>query len=87
MVVLDPSLIRIQNPTADLKQHGIIVLNTDKTHAEVSKEYGLHPHRWPWWTRNKIAREVLGVPITNTTMIGALIKATGVVKWTPWRRP
>ncbi len=26
-----------------------------------------------------IAREVLGVPITNTTMLGALIKATGVV--------
>ena len=29
---------------------------------------------------NKIAREVLGVPIVNTTMIGALLKATGVVK-------
>jgi pyruvate ferredoxin oxidoreductase gamma subunit len=26
-----------------------------------------------------IAREVLGVPITNTTMVGALLKATGVV--------
>ncbi|MBA7649264.1 Pyruvate synthase subunit PorC [subsurface metagenome] len=28
----------------------------------------------------KIARELLGVPITNTTMVGALIKATGAVK-------
>ena len=29
---------------------------------------------------NKVAREVLGVPIVNTTMIGALLHATGVVK-------
>jgi len=29
---------------------------------------------------NKIAREVLGVPIVNTTMTGALLRATGVVK-------
>ena len=28
----------------------------------------------------KIAREVLGVPIVNTTMLGAVIKATGVIK-------
>ena len=27
-----------------------------------------------------IAREVLGVPITNTTMVGAVVKATGIVK-------
>jgi pyruvate ferredoxin oxidoreductase gamma subunit len=27
-----------------------------------------------------IARETLGVPITNTTMVGALLKATEVVK-------
>ena len=29
---------------------------------------------------NHIAREVLGVPIVNTTMLGALIKASGVIK-------
>jgi pyruvate ferredoxin oxidoreductase gamma subunit len=27
----------------------------------------------------KIAREILGLPITNTTMIGALVKATALV--------
>jgi pyruvate ferredoxin oxidoreductase gamma subunit len=27
----------------------------------------------------KVAREELGVPIVNTTMLGALIRATGVV--------
>jgi len=29
---------------------------------------------------NKIARETLGVPIVNTTVLGAVIKTTGVVK-------
>jgi pyruvate ferredoxin oxidoreductase gamma subunit len=28
----------------------------------------------------KIARELLGAPITNTTMVGAVVKATGVVR-------
>jgi pyruvate ferredoxin oxidoreductase gamma subunit len=28
---------------------------------------------------NTIAREILGLPITNTTMLGALLKATGIV--------
>ena len=27
----------------------------------------------------KIAQELLGVPITNTTMVGAVVKAVGVV--------
>ena len=27
----------------------------------------------------RIAHEILGVPITNTTMLGALVKVTGVV--------
>jgi pyruvate ferredoxin oxidoreductase gamma subunit len=28
---------------------------------------------------NTIAREILGLPITNTTMLGALLKATSIV--------
>jgi pyruvate ferredoxin oxidoreductase gamma subunit len=63
VVVLDASLLRIQNPPADLRENGIIILNTPKTVAE-----------------NKIAREVLGVPIVNTTMIGALLRVPGVVQ-------
>ncbi len=27
----------------------------------------------------RIAKEVLGLPITNTTMVGALVKATGLL--------
>jgi len=78
VLILDPSLIRIQKPAADLKENGIIVLNSPKSHAEVRQEYGFK-QKLALVDANTIAREVLGVPITNTTMLGALIKATGVV--------
>jgi len=78
VLILDPSLIRIQNPAADLKPNGMIVLNTPKSSAEVRREFGFK-HKLALVDANTIAREVLGVPITNTTMLGALIKATGVV--------
>lgn len=78
VLILDPSLIRIQKPTADLKPDGLIVLNTHKSSEEVRREFGFK-HRLALVDANTIAREVLGVPIVNTTMLGALIKATGVV--------
>ncbi len=78
VVVLDASLLGIQKPAADLKENGIIVLNTAKTPAEIRREYG-YKHTLALVDANTIAREVLGVPITNTTMLGALLRATGVV--------
>jgi pyruvate ferredoxin oxidoreductase gamma subunit len=78
ILILDPSLIRIQNPTADLKPNGIVVLNSPKSHAEIRREFGFK-HKLALVDANTIAKEVLGVPITNTTMLGALIKATGAV--------
>ena len=79
VVVLDASLLPIQNPPADLRPGGIIILNTHKTPAEIRQEYG-YTHTLALVDANKVAREVLGVPIVNTTMIGALLRATGVVQ-------
>jgi pyruvate ferredoxin oxidoreductase gamma subunit len=79
VVVLDASLLHIQMPAADLKPGGIIVLNTYKTPDEVRREYG-YTHTLALVDADKIAKEVLGVPIVNTTMLGALIKASGVVQ-------
>jgi pyruvate ferredoxin oxidoreductase gamma subunit len=78
VLILDPSLIRIQKPTTDLKKDGLIVLNTPKSVKEVRRDFGFQ-HKLALVDADTIAREVLGVPITNTTMLGALIKATGVV--------
>jgi pyruvate ferredoxin oxidoreductase gamma subunit len=78
VVVLDPSLLRIQNPTGDLKENGIIILNTAKTPAEIRREYG-YRQTLALVDANRIAKEVLGVPIVNTTMLGVLLKATNIV--------
>ena len=79
LLILDPSLIRIQNPAADLKPGGVIVLNTNKSIADTRREYGF-THTLAVVDANQIAKQVLGVPITNTTMLGALLRATGAVK-------
>ena len=78
VVVLDPSLLRMINVTAGLKDGGTFVLNTRKSAEEIKAEFGIK-QRLATVDATKIARELLGVPITNTTMIGALIKVTNVV--------
>ena len=75
----DRSVLDKVNVTSGLKQGGKVIVNTRKTAAEIKKEFGID---YPVATVNatKIAREVLGVPIVNTTMLGAVIKLTGIIK-------
>ncbi len=78
VVVLDPALITVAQATAGLKPQGIIIVNSPKSIDQTKREYHL-THRTAVVDATKIAREILGLPITNTTMIGALIRATGLV--------
>ncbi len=78
VVVLDPSLLRIVNVTSGLKDDGILVINTKKSVAEIRSEFDIKC-RLATIDATTVARELLGVPITSTTMVGALIKATDVV--------
>jgi len=79
VVVLDPSLLRIVNVTSGLKANGMVVINTRKQAEQIRQEFGIN---WSLATvdATRIAQELLGVPITNTTMVGALVRATGVVE-------
>lgn len=79
VVVLDPALIVVGGALSGLKKDGIIVVNTKKKLADIKKEFSI-THRMAVVDATKIAMELLGLPITNTTMIGALVKATGIVK-------
>ncbi len=76
VVVLDPGLLNIVNVTSGLKEGGLLVVNTRRDIA---------PELRAGWRvatidATRIARELLGVPIVNTTMIGALLRVSGVVK-------
>jgi pyruvate ferredoxin oxidoreductase gamma subunit len=79
VVVLDPGLLRIVNVTAGLKPGGIVIVNTTKTNAQIRQEFKIDATLGTVGA-TKIATELLGVPIVNTTMIGAVLKATEAVK-------
>ncbi len=78
-MVLDPSLLRVVNVASGLKANGILVVNTPRESADIRREFGVRGSL-ATVDATMIARELLGVPIVNTAMIGALLKAAGVVK-------
>ncbi len=79
VVVLDPTLLRVVNVASGLKSDGIQVVNTPKEPADIRREFGI-TGTLATVDATMIARELLGVPIVNTAMIGALLKAAGLVK-------
>ncbi len=77
IVVLDPSLVEAENPAAGLKEGGMIIINSDKSPQEIKKVFP--DFKIAVIDAYSIARQELGTPIANTTMIGALVKATNVI--------
>lgn len=77
VLILDPTLVESANPTAGLKKGGYIIINSNKSVEELKKAFP--GHNIVAVDASKIAKEELGVPITNTTMLGALVRATKVV--------
>jgi pyruvate ferredoxin oxidoreductase gamma subunit len=79
VVVLDAGLLGVVNVISGLKENGLMVINTRKSFEDIGARFKTKC-KLAKVDATTIAREVLGIPITNTTMIGALLKATGVVK-------
>jgi len=79
VVVLDPSLPK-ELYLAGLKEGGLIVVNTKRSPEEFSEEVG---GRYSVATVDAtgIALEVLGLPIVNTAMVGALVKVAPLVSF------
>jgi len=77
VVVLDASLLSVVNVTSGLKKEGIVILNTSKDSTVVKK---LFPnYKIAKADATSIALKNLGAPITNTSMLGALLKAAPIV--------
>jgi len=79
VVVLDASLLKIVHVAAGLKTNGLLVTTSSDSSEKVREDLKIK-NRIGLVDAVKIAREVLGLPITNTTMLGSLIKASGLVK-------
>ncbi len=80
VVVLDPSLPLIVRVIDGMKEDGWVVLNSHKDEETLREILGGYEGKLAVVDATKIAIDVLGIPITNTTMLGALLKATNLVK-------
>ena len=78
VVVLDPTLLEIVDVAAGLKNDGILVLNTKKNGEEVREASGIKA-KLALVDATRIAVETMGLPITNTTLLGAMLKATNLL--------
>jgi pyruvate ferredoxin oxidoreductase gamma subunit len=79
VIVLDPSLLELVNVFDGLKPGGDIIINSPDPTEGTLEELGSN-YRLAVVDAGRIAQETLGVPITNTAIIGALIRGTGIVR-------
>ena len=86
VVVLDPTILKIVDVTDGLKKNGMVILNTSKDEKEIRRTSGIKA-KLALVDATEIATRHLGRPITNTTMLGALIKASGVIDLKSMKAP
>ena len=81
VAVLDPTLLKAVNVADGLDEEGgNIIVNTKENPAEVRKL--LKSNAGKVWTveASEISLKILGLPITNTAMLGAVARVTGIVR-------
>jgi 2-oxoacid:acceptor oxidoreductase gamma subunit (pyruvate/2-ketoisovalerate family) len=79
VVVLDPTLL---GPAVvdGMKPETKMVVNTDQSPKALRESLGIEGGKIYVLDATSLALKVLGRPITNTAMLGAVVKATAVVK-------
>lgn len=81
VIVLDPTLLSVVNVTEGLKNNGKIILNYDGEPTLVYNLLGVEKGKYKIFVTpaTRLSLEILKRPITNTAMIGALLKAEQLV--------
>lgn len=85
-IVLEEALMGIVDVESGMGENGVVVINTNKTADELRKKYNL-TRRLFLVDATKIALEGIGRPITNTTMLGAAIRASSCVELLSLEQP
>lgn len=80
VVVLDPTVLRVVNVASGLKPGGKIAVNTCTPPEELARNYGFEGCLLATVDANEISLRIIGRAITNTAMLGALLKVEPVVK-------
>jgi len=80
VVVLDPTLMDSVDITEGMPSDGTLLINTEKASADIKKEFGIAAGVKVYTVdASKISTETIGRDIPNTPMLGALVKATGIL--------
>jgi len=79
VVILDSTLLGVINVTKGLVENGTVVAHTDRSPEELKKEMKIEKAGVYTVDARRIALDILGRPIYNTAMLGALIKAAPLV--------
>lgn len=79
VVVMDPSLIDVVDVLAGIKNDGMLIVNYPKGSEDLKRKLGTDIKLYTI-NATKMATEILGRPITNTAMVGALVGATEMIK-------
>jgi len=73
VVVVDPTMVN-SNVASGLAENGKIIANTERTSEELKKTLATPKAQVYSVNARRIAMDILGRPIYNTAMLGALIK-------------
>ncbi|MDD5174278.1 MAG: 2-oxoacid:acceptor oxidoreductase family protein [Candidatus Omnitrophota bacterium] len=80
VVVLDPTLIESVNVTEGMNENGILIVNTERAPKEVKSDCGVKGDIKVFTVdASGISKDCIGKDIPNTPMLGALVKATGIL--------
>ncbi len=81
VAVLDPTLIGTIDVTDGLPEDGVLIINTAKSPQQMRQELGIKGRRLFTVDASGISIKTLGREIPNTPMLGALVKATGLINF------
>ena len=80
VIVLDSTLLEIVDVTEGLKKDGIVIINTMKKPEEINIKQGCLAAVDATEIALELQLIVAGLPVLNTTMLGAFAKATEEIK-------
>ncbi|MEM3004629.1 MAG: pyruvate ferredoxin oxidoreductase subunit gamma [Candidatus Bathyarchaeia archaeon] len=79
VVVLDPTLLESVDVTTGLARNGRLVVNSEKNPRQIKEKLAAPNAKAFTVDATRIALEILGRAITNTAMLGAVIRAAPIV--------
>ena len=80
VIVLDPTLIESVDVTEGMSDGAVLIVNTERSPKDVKDDCKVKGSVKVFTVdASKISKETIGRDIPNTPMLGALIKATGIL--------